>query len=174
MKAILNRLELLSLAKAADSIAPNLAAMDALKGVLLEAADDGKVTVAATNLEVALERRMSAEILQPGQLVLNARLFADMLELLGGETVTISGEDGKRVEITSESAGYSIPALPAKSFPRMEIPFPEDTVPVTGIPAMARRTVFAVSENEAQPLIFGDFATALKVYYSISHFLAPT
>ena len=104
MKAILNRLELLSLAKAADSIAPNLAAMDALKGVLLEAADDGKVTVAATNLEVALERRMSAEILQPGQLVLNARLFADMLELLGGETVTISGEDGKRVEITSESA----------------------------------------------------------------------
>ena len=34
MKAILNRLELLSLAKAADSIAPNLAAMDALKGVL--------------------------------------------------------------------------------------------------------------------------------------------
>lgn len=153
MKAILNRLELLSLAKAADSIAPNLAAMDALKGVLLEAADDGKVTVAATNLEVALERRMSAEILQPGQLVLNARLFADMLELLGGETVTISGEDGKRVEITSESAGYSIPALPAKSFPRMEIPFPEDTVPVTGIPAMARRTVFAVSENEAQPLM---------------------
>ena len=99
MKAILNRLELLSLAKAADSIAPNLAAMDALKGVLLEAADDGKVTVAATNLEVALERRMSAEILQPGQLVLNARLVADMLELLGGETVTISGEDGKRVEI---------------------------------------------------------------------------
>lgn len=153
MKAILNRLELLSLAKAADSIAPNLAAMDALKGVLLEADDDGKVTVAATNLEVALERRMNAEILQPGQLVLNARLFADMLELLGGETVTISGEDGKRVEITSESAGYSIPALPAKSFPRMEIPFPEDTVPVTGIPAMARRTVFAVSENEAQPLM---------------------
>ena len=60
MKAILNRLELLSLAKAADSIAPNLAAMDALKGVLLEAADDGKVTVAATNLEVALERESGA------------------------------------------------------------------------------------------------------------------
>lgn len=153
MKAILNRMELLSLAKSADSIAPNLAALDALKCVLLEAGDDGRLTVAATNLEVALERRMSAEILQPGQLVLNARLFADMLGLLGGDTVTISGEDGKRMEITSENASYSIPALPAKSFPRMEIPFPEDTVAVTGIPAMARRTVFAASDNEAQPLM---------------------
>lgn len=153
MKVILNRQELLSLAKAADSIAPNHSTMDALKGVLLEATDDGKLTVAATNLEVALERRMSADIQESGKMVLNARLFANMLELLGGEAVTLSGEDGKQAEIISENARYCIPLLPSKSFPRMEIPFPEDTVAVTGIPAMTRRTVFAASENEAKPLM---------------------
>ena len=153
MKVILNRQELLSLAKAADSIAPNHSTMDALKGVLLEAADDGKLTVAATNLEVALERRMSADIRESGKMVLNARLFANMLELLGGETVTLSGEDGKQAEIISENARYCIPVLPSKSFPRMEIPFPEDAVAVTGIPTMTRRTVFAASENEAKPLM---------------------
>ena len=135
MKIVMNRLEALSLAKAAESIAPSKATMDELRCVLLESGEDGKLTMAATNNEVALEQRMPAQIQEAGALLINAKLFANMLSVLGGETVTIQGEDGRQAEITSGTCRYTIPILPVSSYPRAEIPFPEDTVTVKNIPA---------------------------------------
>lgn len=153
MKITVNRQEALSLAKAAESIAPSKATMDELRCVLLETADDNKLTMAATNMEVALERRMQADIQEGGSILINAKLFASMLGLLGGETVTIRGEDGRQAEISSGECHYIIPVMPVSKYPRMEIPFPEDRVTVSNIPHMAARTVFAASENESRPVM---------------------
>ena len=151
MKITINRLEALSLAKVAESIVPSKAAMDELRCVLLECGEDGKLTMAATNNEVALERRMPAQVMEAGALLINAKLFANMLGVLGGETVSIWGEDGRQAEITSGSCHYTIPVLSVSNYPRAEIPFPEDTVTVKNIPHMAARTIFAASENEGKP-----------------------
>ena len=151
MKITINRLEALSLAKAAESIVPSKAAMDELRCVLLECGEDGKLTMAATNNEVALERRMPAQVMEAGALLINAKLFANMLGVLGGETISIWGEDGRQAEITSGSCHYTIPVLSVSNYPRAEIPFPEDTVTIKNIPHMAARTIFAASENEGKP-----------------------
>ena len=151
MRITVNRLEALSLARAAESIAPSKAAMDELRCALLEADGDGRLTVAATNNEVALERCMPAQVQEAGAMLINAKLFANMLSLLGGETVTIRGEDGRQAEITSGLCHYTIPILSVSQYPRMEIPFPEDTVTVKNIPSMAARTTFAAAENEGKP-----------------------
>ena len=151
MKVTMNRMEALSIAKAAESIAPSKATMDELRCVLLECGGDGKLTMAATNNEVALERRMPAQIQEAGALLINAKLFANMLGVLGGETVAIQGEDGRQAEITSGACRYTIPILSVSNYPRAEIPFPEDTVTVKNIPHMAARTIFAASENESKP-----------------------
>ena len=112
MKITINRQEALALAKAAESVAPSKATMDELRCVLLEARDDNKLTMAATNMEVALERRMQADVQEGGALLINARLFTSMLGLLGGETVTIQGEDGQQALIASGECHYIIPAIP--------------------------------------------------------------
>lgn len=151
MKITMNRLEALSLAKAAESIVPSKATMDELRCVLLESGEDGKLTMAATNNEVALERRMPALVTEASALLINAKLFANMLGVLGGETVSIQGEDGRQAEITSGSCHYTIPVLSVSNYPRAEIPFPEDTVTVKNIPHMAARTIFAASEHEGKP-----------------------
>lgn len=153
LKITVNRQEFLSLAKAADSIAPSNTSLDALKCTMLDATEDNRLCVAATNLEVALEQTIKADVYEPGTLIINAGFLANMLERLAGESVTLSGEDSRQVSITSGTAHYQIPVLSAKDYPRMEIPFPEDTVAVTGIPAMARRTVFAASDDENKPLM---------------------
>lgn len=151
MRITVNRQEALALAKAAESIAPSKATMDELRCVLLEAGDDNKLTMAATNMEVALERRMQADVQEDGALLINAKLFASMLGLLGGETVTIQGEDGRQAVIASGECRYIVPVMAISKYPRMEIPFPEDRVTVSNIPHMAARTVFAASENENTP-----------------------
>ena len=112
MKIIVNRQEALALAKSAESIAPVKTAIEELRCVLLEASPDNLLTMAATNIETALERRMPAEVQESGSILLNAKLLSNMLGLLGGETVTICGEDGGQVEISSEDCQYVIPTMP--------------------------------------------------------------
>lgn len=152
MRVTLNRLEILAVLRDASQIAPAHSPLEILRGALLEAGD-GKLTVTAGNLEVTLVRKVKAEILDAGSLVINAKLFAAMLELLGGEAVTLDADGAGSVRITSGSAEYKVSVLSARDYPRMEIPFPEDTVLVSGIPAMARRTVFAVAEAPDKPLL---------------------
>ena len=64
-----NRLELLSAARDAERIAPTQSPLDVLQCTYLSAGD-GKVTVAAGNLELSLERRIPAEIEEEGSAVM--------------------------------------------------------------------------------------------------------
>ena len=147
-----NRLELLSAARDAERIAPTQSPLDVLQCTYLSAGD-GKVTVAAGNLELSLERRIPAEIEEEGSAVINAGLLSSMLRLMSGETVTLRKQSDTLVSLTGGQTAYELPVLDAATYPRMEIPFPEDTVTVAGIPALTRRTAFAVSTEEEKPLM---------------------
>ncbi len=145
-----NRLELLSAAQDAEQIAPASSPLDVLQCTCLRT-ENGKLTVTATNVELTLERRIPAEIREEGSVVIDAGLLVNMLRMMESETVTVEQTMKGIVTVKGGFAVYGISTLDAGTFPRMEIPFPEDTVPVTGITAMAKRTVFAVSEDENKP-----------------------
>lgn len=153
MDITLNRAELLTAAKRAANIAPADCPVDVLQGVLLEA-EDKSLSLSATNMETALEQKIPCESKDLDALVVNANLFMQMLERLGGETVELRRNGpGKSLTIKSGEATFHIRVWERGSFPKMEIPFPEDTVQITGIPNMAKRTVFAVGQNSDQPLL---------------------
>ena len=135
----------------AARIAPAASPLDVLKCALLSA-EDGKLTVAATNIETALERKLTAQIEEEGSAVINARLLCGMLSLMEDEAVSIAGE-GCTLTVKGSTASYVMTIPDRANYPRMEIPFPADTVPVTGIPAMAKRTVFAVAEDDSKPMM---------------------
>ncbi len=147
-----NRLELLSAVRDAERIAPSQSPLEVLQCAFLSA-ENGKVTVAAGNLELALERRVAAEITEEGCVVISAELLSNMLRLMDGEIVTFEQKNSSTVSVVCGETAYELSVLDAAQYPRMEIPFPEDTVSVTGIPAMTRRTAFAVSVEEEKPLM---------------------
>lgn len=155
MKVTVNRAELLAAAKRAANVASPASPLDVLKGTLMEAnSATGGLTLSATNLEVALEQKIPCTSADDDAFVINAKLLEDMLTLLEGDTVDFQRDAGKpEVSIRSGQAGYTIPVMERGAFPKTEIPFPEDTVKVSGIPTMARRSVFATGENVDQPLL---------------------
>ena len=142
-------MELLSAAKDAEWIAPANSPQDILKCTYL-ATENGKLTVAASSSELALERRIPADIREEGRIVIGADLLTDILKLLDGDTVKIHSEAVGYVTVSGGNTAYELSVLDAETYPRLEIPFPEDTVSVTGIPAMAKRTCFAVSNDPEQ------------------------
>lgn len=155
MKLSLNRAEFLSAVKRGESIAPRDSALDILKGLLLEAdSTSGKLTITATNLEITLEQKIPCSVSEDGAIVLNARLAASMLEKLTGDVVTLERIPGKLLlYLRGSGTEYLIPIWERNSYPKLEIPFPEDTVLVGGIPGMARRTVFAAAQDNNKPLM---------------------
>lgn len=159
MKLTMNRAELLSAARRGENIAPKNSALDVLKGLLLEtespvSGTGGTLTMTATNMEVALEQKLPCEASESDAFVLNAQLAVEMLERLGGDTVTLEHTHGRpQLHLSSGDAEYLVPVWERASYPKLEIPFPEDTVKVSGIPGMARRTVFAAAKDDNKPLM---------------------
>lgn len=149
-----NRLELCGLARQASRIAVDKSPVEALRGILLEADEDtGQLTLTVTNFEVSLQCRMKAAVYEGGNMVMSAKLLVEMLPLLGGNEVLFQQEAGGALAIQSGTCNYLVSVLPGKSYPKTEIPFPEDTVQVSGIPSMVHRTAFAVSTEESKPVM---------------------
>ena len=151
MKFTVNRTELLAAAQNAERIAPRVSRIEILQCAYLQAEQD-TLTVASGNLEIALEQQLPAQIETEGSVVVKAPLLSGMLRLLDGERVTFQMKNGKLV-VLSGNAEYAIPVMDAEQYPRMEIPCPAATVPVSGIPSLTKRTAFAVSEDTARPML---------------------
>lgn len=156
MKLTMDREELLTAARRAAQIAPAQTPLEDLKNVLLETDPNRRsLIITATNLEVSLRQLVPIREISGGEQVfaINAKLLPAMLECLAGDAVTITVNDDYQAAVESGDASYSIKALDGASFPQVEIPFPEDTVKVSGIPALVRRTVFAVAEEDGTALL---------------------
>lgn len=149
MRVTINRTELLNAAKRAAAIAPGSSPIKEMTCVLLEADNAyGKLTVTSTNMETSLEQKLRCISQDNDVLAVNARLLAAMLEKLPGDTVELCRKGSDPVfRLSGGDAEYTVSVFERGSYPKPEIPFPEDTVKVSGIPALARRTVFAASTD---------------------------
>lgn len=154
MNVTLDRAEFLSAIKKAGTIAPHAAPIAELRGILLETDSTvGTLRLTATNLEVSLEQRLSCKPQDDDAVVINARMLEGMLAMLSGETMTLCREPNvPEMTITGGSTTYVVPVFKQSNFPKIEIPFPEDATKVTGLPSMAKRTVFAAGNNAETPL----------------------
>lgn len=155
MNITINRQELLAAAKRAAAVAPPASPLDTLRGVLLETDPaDGVLTLSATNMEMAIEQKIRCAPRGEDAVVINAAFLEQLVEKLAGDTVTLQRQGKKpHLTITSAEASFEVPVWERGSFPKVEIPFPEDTVKLSGLPAIAKRTAFAVGSGEGKPLL---------------------
>ena len=155
MNITMNRLELLHAVKRAAAVAPSNSPLESLKGVLLEADAAHKALVlTATNLEVALMQKLDCAAPENDALAIDARLLTGMLEKLPGDTVRLSRKfDSSRLTIQGGDSRYNISIWERSSYPKAEIPTMTNTVRVSGIPSMAKRTVFATAEDKDKPML---------------------
>lgn len=137
--------------RAAASKSPN----PVLEGLLLEAANDVKVT--GYDLIKGIYTRFAADIAEPGSVVLNARLFDNIVRSLPDDIVTIEADDSNQTRITCGNAEFSIMGLDAESYP--DLPSVEHqksvSIPEKTMKDMIDETIFAVSDNEARPVYTG-------------------
>ena len=127
----------------------------ALEGLLLHA--DQELTVSGYNMQTGIRTRISANVTESGTIVLNARLFGDIIRRMPDDIVTFTADDKQLVHLSCGDANFDILGLSAADYP--DLPEVEDEYSVSiqqkTLRAMIEEVAFAVSTNESRPVHTG-------------------
>ena len=131
-------------------------AVAALEGLLLECRGN-TVTISGYDLKTGIISSFPADIITEGSIILNARLFGEIVRKLPDEPVLISSEENLLTTISSGASQFDIMGSQAEDYP--ELPISENdqliTVKQGILKSMITQTNFAVSDNEARPIHTG-------------------
>ena len=127
----------------------------ALEGLLLQA--NQLLTVSGYNMQTGIRTNVEADVTEGGSLVLNSRLFGDIIRRLPDDVVVFSSDEHLNVKLTCGDASFDILAISAADYP--DLPEVEDQYSVSIqqkiLRSMIGETAFAVSTNEARPVHTG-------------------
>jgi DNA polymerase-3 subunit beta len=139
--------DLLPQARKTAAAAVSGGTLEILRGMRIDAdSRAGIIRLTAANLEVSIQTVAYASVDQPGGLVMDAKLFLSILEKLPEDEIYLElKKDVLRIQ--SGKAVYEVAAMPGK-FPVPELPLPGNTVSVTGLKSLVRKTVFAAAKED--------------------------
>ena len=140
--------ELLAIAAQTAKAAPKTATSEAVLGIHVEAdSRRSMLTLTATNYEIVIRASMGASVEQSGSVVISAALFPAAIDSLPEQDVDLETEHPGQLTIRSGHARFRLSVLSGDKYPMPELPFPDDTLPVSGLRSLARNTLFAVAED---------------------------
>ena len=162
MKLTTEREDLVSKLSIVSRAVSTRAATQALSGVLLDAGE-GRVTLAATDLDLGLETSLDAEVEQGGAVLLPGRLFAEVSRSLPEAAVEIELREAERdVEIRSGGSSFHLRVLPVEDFPKLPQPQEQGSlkIPAPALEASIELVARAASKDDMRPVLTGVFVTA--------------
>ncbi len=128
--------------------------MPILSHVLLDASarEGGRLTLAATDLDVGVRTERACEVIAPGAVTIPARALADMVRELPGPDVTLKRLPNQHVEVKSGRTRARLLALSADEFPSLP-PYNEASfvsLDTTLLLDMVDKTLYAASQDETR------------------------
>lgn len=129
--------------------------LSVLEGILCKAGFG--ITLTGYNMETAITYEIDAEVSDPGECILPAKLFGDIIRRLPEGPVTVVVDENFKVSIRSGYASFTISAESSEDYP--ELPDVNDGRPVklpqNQLKELINGTIFAVSENQGRPIHTG-------------------
>lgn len=131
--------------------------MPILECLLLNADTSFKLT--STDTELSIETtEIPAEILTPGRIAINAKMFFDIIRKLpDNEAIILKVEEDQKVYIKSGKVEFKLMGQQASDFPKMpdferEVSY---KIGADTLKKMIRQTIFSVSKAEDKPALTG-------------------
>jgi len=137
-------------AAAAKSTIPSL------EGLLIEASGSC-VVISGYDLKTGIRTRLSADVINPGAIVLNARLFGDIVRRMPDDFLTFESSESLNVTVTCGMSVFEIMGTSAEDYPEMPgIDYQNSVfIPQNIMRSIISETNFAVSDNESRPIHTG-------------------
>ena len=157
MKFIVERAKLLETVLKLQSVVGSKTSMPVLEGILISA-EQGKITLIAYNLEMGIKKEIYAKCEEAGDIVIPAKLLADILRKMSDMQVEISADSKLNCNIKCGEATFDIMGMAATDFPEIPSVSSDNSFKVDGkvFASLKKGTAFATAQNEgAKPILTG-------------------
>ena len=126
-----------------------------IEGILCRAGENLSFT--GYNMETGITYTVEADISDPGQCILPAKLFGDIIRRLPEGPVTVVVDEGYKVSIRAGYASFTISAESADDYPELpDVSVGRSvSIPQMKLKELISGTIFAVSENQGRPIHTG-------------------
>ena len=134
---------------------PSKSPISSLEGLLIDCGD--RVRITGYDLKKAIYTEFDADVVQFGKIIINARLFSEMIRRLPDGIVVITSDDSNNINIRCGRSEYNLMGYDVKDYP--EIPkfdtLNNISIPQNMLSKMIEKTIFAVSKDEVRPIYTG-------------------
>lgn len=159
MRLLCEKSVLLDIINTVQKAVSSKAVMPILECIKIDADANGKLVVTANNLDICIEFTTECNITEGGSIALSSRMFGDIVRRLPDMEVDLHVNESNNVTtIKCGKSEFNIQGLSAHEYP--EIPEVQESYRLSMkqnvLKKMIRKTVFAVSQNEARkPILTG-------------------
>jgi len=127
-----------------------------LDGIRMEAKGDS-IILFATDLELAIEKKIPAEVLLEGEIVVPGRFFADMVKMLTNEQIEMTLDENMRLKIKYTDGEIEKQCYSVNEYPMMEKVLAGESFDIVSkeLKDLISKTTFSVSNDDARPTLKG-------------------
>ena len=127
-----------------------------LEGVKITAEGE-TLTLFATDLELAIEKKINAKVLIDGEIVIPGKLFADYAKKIEEEEVELDGTSSSKLVIKYLDSELQIKTLPVDEYPIFKEVNTENSFVILKkeLKNIINKVIFNVSVDEARPTLRG-------------------
>jgi len=155
MRITIEKEDLLYAVTAVEKAVSNKNTLPVLAGILIKV-KDGEVSFRTTDLELAIECKVRATVLEEGTVVAPGRKLSGFVRLLPSGLIEITA-DTQNMNVAYAGNSVDIPCFPPEDFPLLpritgEI---EGTLPVAAFKRLVRQVSIAAAQDEVRPVFAG-------------------
>lgn len=158
MKFTIKKEEILKGLQRIQGVVDKKNTMPILANMLLTA-EKGGLEIIATDLEIGLRGKYSAEVAASGAVAVSAKKMYEIARELPEEDVQVQVDENNWVKMVSGHSQFKLVGLPKGEYPSLPEVVEEGMIAVSGdvLRDMIRKTLYAVGDNDARYVLNGLF-----------------
>ena len=157
MKMICDRTLLSNAVAGVSKAVTQRSSIPVLEGILMKA-EGFSLTLTGYDLEMGITTSIEANVLEPGEVVLSAKLLGDMVRRLSSSEVEITATETNATTIKGGITEFDIMGMNPGDFPELPSPGADHTLDLETPTCreMVETTLFAVSQDDKKPAHTGE------------------
>jgi len=127
-----------------------------LEGLLLNAESDS-LTITGYDLSIGIRTNIPIDVIEPGKIVLNAKLLIDIVRKLPQDTIYIETDQKMLTTIKCGRSVFNLIATEADEYPALAEVSENSgfSLPQNILKSMIAQTIFSIADNNGKPVLTG-------------------
>ena len=127
-----------------------------LEGIYINATSEG-LTLIGSDMDVSIETKVDADVLEIGSIVIDAKIFGEIIRKLPNSTIKIETIENQLIKITCEKSVFDVVYMNSNEFPALPNINEDLKISVNQniLKNMIKGTSFAIAQDETRPILQG-------------------